>query len=307
MSILPNFFVVGTGKAGTTSLYRYLQQHPQIYMSPIKEPAYFASEIRPENLSEPFERHVRWQSLDRANPLGWLVSEWDDYQRLFDGAKDQKAIGEATTAYLWSETAARNIHSRIPEARIVMILRDPAERAFSHYLHHLAEGLTRSTFREQIEKSARAGGRKLGVLYPFLEIGLYHNQVKRYIELFPRDRIRIYWYEEAWRQPARLLADLFEFLGVDAAFRPDTSRKSLQRRAPRVAAVSYFLNKFDLWSPLKQLVPERLRPGLRGLAYRRGDSLVMDPSDRRYLIEYYAEDVRKLSSLLERDLSAWLR
>ena len=79
--------------------------------------------------------------------------------------------------------------------------------------------------------------------YPFLEIGLYYEQVKRYLERFPRERIRIYWYEEAWRQPGRLMADLFEFLGVDPAFQPDLSRRSLERRAPRLARLELLPEK----------------------------------------------------------------
>ena len=314
-SALPNFFIVGAGKAGTTSLYNYLKQHPQIYMSPVKEPSYFASEIRAENLSEPFLRHVRRQSRelgkvldDRgpARPLGWLALEWDNYMRLFQRAAGEVAIGEATPSYLWSESAPRNIRYRIPAAKIIMILRDPAERAFSQYLHQRAEGLTRFTFREQIEKRVHSGP-KISVLYPFLEIGLYYGQVKRYLDLFPRENIRIYWYEEAWREPSRLLADVFEFLNVDPTFKSDTSRKSLERRAPRLAAVNYFLKKYDFLAPAKRLVPSSLRPSLGALAFERGNSLVMDLQDRRHLIGYYREDIQKLAMLMDRDLSAWLR
>src|SRR6266496_4229203 len=148
-----------------------------------------------------FRKHVRRQSIGMSNPLGWLVLDWDDYRRLFQDVRGETAVGEATPAYLWSETAAGNIHARVPHARIIMILRDPAERAFSQYLHQLAEGLTRYSFREQIEKSARGGQRQLSILYPFLEVGLYYEQVKRYLNHFPRHQIRIYWYEEAWRRP----------------------------------------------------------------------------------------------------------
>jgi Sulfotransferase domain len=93
-----------------------------------------------------------------------------------------------------------------------MILRDPAERAYSQYLHQLAEGLTRYTFRRQCEICARGEGRQLSILHPFQEVGLYHRQVERYLDRFPRANIRFYWYEEDWRQPARLLADLSRFL-----------------------------------------------------------------------------------------------
>jgi hypothetical protein len=312
----PNFFIVGTGKAGTTSLYSYLRQHPQIYMNPVKEPGYFASEIRAGNLSEPIRRHVGAQSLELPRVLndgrpfkqfGWIAEEWDDYARLFRGVNGEKAIGEATAAYLWSATAAANIHARLPLAKIIMILRDPAERAFSQYLHQLSVGLTSSTFREHLEKCAQGGERKLSPVYPFLEIGLYHQQVIRFLDLFPREQIRIYWYEEAWREPASLLADVFRFLDVDAGFQPDLSRKSHQRRAPRLVGLHYFLKHSGFWYPLKSLVPARLISSLRQLAFRRGGSLTMEPRDRRYLIEYYHDDIQRLAALLDRDLSVWLR
>lgn len=231
---VPNFFLVGTGKSGTTSLHRYLQQHPQIYMSPVKEPSYFASEIRPENLTGPLQRHVALQSLELdkhlkdgkpVKPLGWLSAEWDDYLRLFANVKEERAVGEASAIYLWSETAAENIRSRVPDAKIIIILRDPAERAFSQYLHQGSVGFTERSFREHIGECERVAEKKIGILYPFLEIGLYYRQVKRFLDLFPRDQIRIYWYEKDWLQPERLLADLFEFLEVDTSFRPDLSRK----------------------------------------------------------------------------------
>jgi hypothetical protein len=110
-----------TGKAGTTSLYRYLAQHPQIYMSPVKEPCYFASEIRPGNLSAPIQRHIRLESksltrlLDDGHPtnsMGWLACEWDAYLRLFRHVQNEFSVGEASAAYLWSETAAQNIRAR---------------------------------------------------------------------------------------------------------------------------------------------------------------------------------------------------
>jgi hypothetical protein len=312
----PNFFVVGAGKAGTTSLYHYLQQHPQIYMSPVKEPCFFASELRVENLSRDFARHVERQTRELprylgdglpVKPLGWLVSDWDDYLRLFQKVREEKAIGEATASYLWSKTAAANIHARIPHARIIMILRDPAARAFSQYMHQLAEGLTRYTFREQIERGAGAGGREVSILHPFLEVGLYYRQVKRYLDVFPRENIRIYWYEDDWRQPARMLADLFAFLQVDTGFMPDTTHRSLEQRAPRVAAVNYLLKKSNIWPSVKGFVPAVLRGRLRAMAFRGGRPAAMDPKDRQFLIEYYREDVLALSALLGRDLSRWLR
>jgi hypothetical protein len=310
--IIPNFFIVGAGKSGTTSLYSYLRQHPQIFMSPIKEPCYFASEIRVENLTPAYRRHIKRMSqrlpqvLGGTKPFGWLVSEWDDYLNLFDKVEGHTAVGEASAAYLWSATAARNIFSQRPDARIVMILRNPVERAFSQYLHQLSVGLIHCSFREHIRRCVKNDRNTISPQYPLLEIGLYHDQVKRYLGSFPRRNIRIYWYEEAWRQPFVFLADLFRFLDVDPGYRPDTSRRSLERRAPRFPALNLMLKRFELTHALNDAVPAVLRPVVGKLLFQHGAALQMHPSDRQHLIDYYREDVMKLAALLDRDLSMWL-
>jgi hypothetical protein len=312
---LPNFFIVGTGKAGTTSLYHYLRQHPQIFMSPVKEPCFFASEVRIDNLTPLHVRHIRRQSRKLSErladgkpvrPMGWIVSEWEDYLRLFQNVQSETAIGEASVVYLWSETAAVNIASRLPDAKIIMMLRDPSERAFSQYLHQLTAGLTHRTFREHIGKCMRNQDRKISAYYPLLEVGLYHDQVKRYLDRFPRKDIRIYWYEEDWREPSRLLADIFAFLRVDPTFCPDLSHKSLQRSAPRFPGINRFLKQFDITHKAGQVMPDRVRLPIRNLLRRRGPALAMDSGDRRLLVDYYRDDVLKLASLLDHDLSAWL-
>ena len=312
---LPNFFVVGAPKAGTTSLYHYLDQHPQIYMSPIKEPCYFASEVRPENISEEFQQQISREMsalqeyLDSpmcAKRFGGLALEWEHYLRLFQNVKTEKAIGEASVCYLWSKTAAGNIFSRIPGAKIIMILRNPAERAFSQYLHAVTNGLVRKSFREQLQASLRRDSDKFDVLYPFLEFGQYYEQVKRYLELFPRENVRIYFFEEYQKQPSRTLVDVFCFLNVDSSFTPDTSQRHLEPLVPRSIAISYLLKRYGVWQRVKELSPRALRSVLRALAFRRRKSLVMDPEDRAYLIDYYEEDMRNLANLLDRDLRDWL-
>lgn len=269
-------------------------------MSPVKEPSFFASEVRAANLSREFQRHAARQTGELKQ---WLISEWSDYLRLFDAAKDEIAIGEATPSYLWSASAADNIHARLPGAKIVMILRDPAERAYSHYLALVAEGLVRSSFADHIDRCERTGERCIGPWYPFLEVGLYYEQVRRYLDLFAREQIRIYWYEEAWSSPKQFLADLFRFLGVDPAFEPDFSVRSLERRTPRFAAARYLLKQADLLQPLSRAVPGRLRAAV----FRSSPPPPMAACDRQRLVDYYAPDIRRLASLLGRDLDHWLR
>ena len=235
--------------------------------------------------------------------MGWIVAEWEDYLRLFENVRDEIAIGEASAAYLWSETAAESISARIPNAKIVMVLRDPSERAFSQYLHQLAVGLTRSTFREHIERCMSEKSRKFSIYHPLLEVGLYYEQVRRYLDRFPRENIRIHWFEEAWRHPENFLAQLFEFVGVDSAFRPDMSRRSLERRSPRFPALNHAVKRFEVSQRLRGLAPSWLRAGL----FRRGSELKMDASDRQFLVDYYRRDIEKVAGLLGRDLGAWLR
>jgi hypothetical protein len=303
----PNFFIVGTAKAGTTSLYHYLRQHPQIYMSPVKEPCYFASEIRLENLSEAHRRHIRLGSAQNTGrPPGWLFSTWQEYLELFRGVQNETAVGEASVAYLWSETSASNIAASLPDAKIIIMLRDPAERAFSQYLHQVAVGLVRGPFRKHIEECLRKRDRTISEHYPLLEVGLYHDQVKRYLDRFPRKNIRIYWYEEDWREPDRLFADLFQFLGVDKEFRPNSSRKKLERRAPRFARAYHLAMLLDLTHQIGQVIPENLRIPIRNFLFKRGTSLKMASVDRDLLIGYYREDILRLGSLLHHDVSAWL-
>jgi Sulfotransferase family len=312
----PNFFIVGAPKTGTTSLYHYLRQHPQIYLSPVKEPCYFASEVRLEHFSREFQsaaerknrrlRQFLEGTMTGVDP-GGIVANLEDYVSLFKNVDGENAIGEASVCYLWSPTAAANIVSRIPEAKIVIILRDPAERAFSQYLHYAANGLVRRSFREHIERSARNSHREFSTLYPLLENGQYYGQVKTYLELFPNANIQIYFYEEAWRDPLAFLRALFEFLEVDAGFSADVSQRNLQRRAPRVLASYYWFSRSGIAPRLKALAPKAIRDGVRPLLFKSHDSLRMDASDRRYLCGYYRDDVRNLSSLLDRDLGAWLK
>jgi hypothetical protein len=314
--VLPNFFLAGAPKAGTTSLYHYLDQHPQIYMSPIKEPCYFASEFRPENCAQELmptlesgQRELR-KYLDgpmRERRFGGMVTEWEDYVRLFQHVRGETAIGEASVGYLWSETAARNIRAKIPAAKVLLILRDPADRAFSQYLHQVAVHGLRLSFRQQIEACLLNRSRKFSLQYPLLEFGLYHGQVSRLLESFPQQNICIHRYDDYHANPAAVMANIFRFLCVDDTFTPDTSERHLELSVPRLAGVTHALRKLGVWQAIKRIVPAKLLPAARRVAFTPRHQLAMDPADRRYLVDYYAEDIRKLAVLLDHDLNAWLQ
>jgi Sulfotransferase family len=312
---LPNFFLVGAPKTGTTSLCNYLRQHPEIYISPVKEPCFFACEMRSEKFSPAFADLARRSSrnllkyidgpMSDPNP-GGIVSDGNAYLKLFKNVGAEKAIGEASVCYLWSPTAPAKIRAQVPEAKIVVILRDPVERAFSQYLQYAASGLLKTTFRQHIELCLRNTDPALGPLRPFLEYGLYYQQVKRYLDAFSPARVRIYIYEEAWQSPSRFLHDLFCFLGVDAQVHVDTSIKDLERRGPKSMPLHYALRKSGLTPAMKKFLPAPFQISLRSALFKRKPLIQLAPKDRQYTMEYYCADIQKLSGLLGRDLSAWL-
>jgi hypothetical protein len=313
---LPNFFIVGAPKSGTTSLYHCLDQHPDIYMSPVKEPSFFASDIRLELLSQearPLIRHDPGELrayLDgpmQEKGRAALVLEWEDYLKLFKNVRNETAIGEASVCYLWSETAALNIRQRVPAAKIIMVLRNPVERAFSQYLQALASGWVRSSFREVVELDARRNGCGFSILYPLLDYGRYYQQVQRYLQAFPADRVRIYLYEDYQLQTPAVFEDIFRFLNVAADFQVDSSKKYMEPLLPRVSPLGFVLRRPGLLKKAREVVPSTVRTLLRRLSLRPRDATTMDPNDRAYLVNLYREDIRMLSELLGRDLSMWLK
>ena len=300
---LPNFFIVGAPRAGTNSLCDHLDQHPEIYMSPLREPSFFSLEVRPENFEPALQQHTRQQQaatrdyirgpMDRSGVTG-IVTEWEDYIRLFSGVRDQSAIGEASVCYLWSPTAAKAIASVLPHARILIILRDPADRAFCQYLHNVSDGLVDTSFRSHINASMQHTAAGFTALSPLLELGLYTEQVQRYRTLFPAEQLRIWLYEDTTSNPQKFLCEALRFLGVDSAF----------TQHPYTTAIDHTPHRNGLWTTLKNLTPTPIKPCTKN---KKPCSEKMSANDRRFLINYYKTDIDKLAKLLDRDLSSWLR
>ena len=301
MPRLPNFLIAGAPKSGTTSLYHYLDQHPGIYMSAIKEPHYFAAEIREENC----DPGLRCRIARERNRCSGIVAEWDEYLRLFENATDETALGEASVCYLWSPTAPARIAERIPDARILVILRNPVDRAFSQYLHGLGSGVIEWSFREHIRRNLRHRSGQFCAHYPFLEFGLYSKQVARYLDRFGRN-VRVGYYED-WRdRPMEVFRDICRFLNVSPKFSPDMSRRHLTPQIPRSGAIGW-LKRSGWWQAAARVTPARLRPLIRGSLIRRPGTTRMDAADRRYVLDFYREDIRKLAGLVGCDLDGWLR
>jgi len=293
LSRKPDFFIVGAPKSGTTSLYNYLTQHPSIFMPMHKEPHFFG---------------------------GWRqsVSERDfqEYLNLFRGVKDNVLVGEASTTYLYLESAAEEINRFQPQAKIIIVLRDPVDRTYSQYWHHVRNGWTSLSFEEELEeeeKRIREGWRGFlpGDQPPayYIKSGRYADQVKRFLEVFGSDSVKIYLFEDLIKDAKGVCRDVFEFLGVDPD-QPVYIKRVYNVSGPvrNVLLGRLITGRFRTKEVIKKVVPTTWLRAVREWALQRNTGTVpkMDPKTRRRLQQIFREDVLYVQDFTERDLSHWL-
>ncbi|HHP7229388.1 MAG TPA: sulfotransferase [Xenococcaceae cyanobacterium] len=294
---MPNFLIIGAAKAGTTSLYSYLKQHPQIYMSPIKEPRFFALE------GEKLDFRGPTQSINQTS-----VTTLAEYHQLFQEVTTETAIGEASTVYLSSPKAPERIKHHLPDVKLIAILRDPSERAFSSYTHLVRDGYETLSFTEAIAAEAIRIEENWQPLWYYQKRGFYYQQLQRYLELFKPEQIKIYLYEDLAIDSAALIQDVTRFLGVDDTFTPDSTRKNVSGIPKNRLLQNLLTKKNPIKSVLKPLLPEPLRQSvLQSLTKSNlGAKPTLSSEMRQKLIAIYREDILKLQDLIHRDLSQWL-
>jgi hypothetical protein len=301
---MPNFFIIGAQKAGTTSLYHYLRQHPQVYMSPVKEPFFFNHEIGPDGrvVKESFGGPGR-----SRNPK---FADLEEYRALFEGVKEELAVGEASVLYIYVPGTAERIERYAPGAKAIALLRDPAERAYSAFLNAVRGG------REPLSDFARALREEEGrvrenwaYVFRYRSRGFYHAQLGRYYEMFGRERVGVWLYEDLKEDPVGVSQSVFRFLGVDDSFVPDASLRHNPASVPKGEAARLAIRFMNTKLPIiRKIMPPSSKA--RKLVQSRiltEESPPLDPGVRAELIEGYREDVLKLEELIGRDLSAWLR
>lgn len=284
---LPNFMIIGVAKAGTTSLYHYLDQHPQVFMCPEKGSNFFG-----------YEDARNWKWTDEGKPpllRHFQARTFEEYEAFFAGVTDEIAIGEASPQYFRCPTAAQRIYDCIPHVKLVASLRNPADRAFSGFLMRTRRGEPVKDSYEELTRDAS-----------HVRESLYYKRMKRYFDLFLRDQIKIIIFEEFKKDPAKAVVDLFDFLGVDTNFVPDTSIRHNPAGIPKVRLLNRLFFHPTLIRTAKTVFPERVQGMLKQVQQQNLKAPPKFPADlRARLLELYREDIVKLEGLLERDLSIW--
>lgn len=299
----PNFLIIGAMKAGTTSLYYYLNQHPEVFMSPVKEPHFFAFEGQTINFRGPRDQEIMQQMC---------VTERGAYEALFRGVKDEKAVGEASAMYLYYPESAERIKKYNPDMKLIVILRNPVDRAYSSYMHLVRDGREYiSDFESALREEPRRIAENWVPIWHYQKAGFYYLQLKRYLDVFPKNQIKIYIYEEDLKlRPQQTMRDIFLFLEVDEDYIPNMEVLYNLSGIPK----NRKLHNFLIYSnPIKSLLrlffPANVRKkvinSIKNKNLQKGPPLSEDV--RKKLMEIYSDDIRLLGSLLGKDLSIWLK
>ena len=185
------------------------------------------------------------------------------------------------------------------------MLRDPVERAWSQYLQGLGNGAIRWNFRDHIRRNLQHRSKQLCVHYPFLEFGLYSEQLQRSKTRFGSN-VWVGFYDEFKQRPRDVLRDICHFLGLEQEFSPTMDHRHMEAQVPRLGLVGW-LKRSGIWRTTAKLTPSGLRPLFRRALVRKPGTTHMDPADRAYLIDFYREDILQLSRVLGRNLDAWLQ
>lgn len=297
---MPTFLVIGAMKAGTTALYAYLDQHPSVYMSPVKEPNFFAFEGEPPAFQAPIDQGP--EGINRTS-----ITDLAAYRRLFADAPPGAARGEASHWYLYWPAAPARIQHHLPEAQLVALLRNPVERAYSEFLHFVRDGHEPLTdFAEALdaEPGRIARGWALG---RYVDRGRYHQQLQRYTARFDPDQLRVYLFDDFIADPEAVLRDLFAFLDVDPNVDITASRRVNKSGVPQRRWLHYLLTAAQ---PLRETavrwLPERVVDWANALKNQNLEKPPMDSAVRARLVDIFRPEVRRLETLIDRDLSHWL-
>jgi hypothetical protein len=299
---LPDFFVAGAPKAGTTALHAALARHPSLYLSPVKEPKFFLTDGPPPAQGGPGDARTYREHVWRR----------DDYEALFSGAPPGTRRGESTPFYLYSHEAQVRIKALIPQARLIVVLRDPVERAHSNWTHLWSAGL------DPIDDFVAACGAEderiaagWADFWRYIQLGLYGRQLEHLYSIFPREQVLVFRYRSLITNPAGLLDVVCDFLGVEQGVLAEVPRENVTAHPTPTGRHRTLSRMLRAGSAVTSRLPghvgssaiERLQSHLQADAKPRQP---LTWEQRQALIPRFTADIRLLEQLTGEDFSDWL-
>jgi hypothetical protein len=305
--LIPDFLIIGAGKSGTTSLDKYLNQHPEIFIPKVKEPNFYGYE---QTKIEDFKGDIAEILHFKGS-----VTSFTDYIALFKDAAPDQVKGETSNTYMYHPGAPERIKFYNPDMKLIAILRQPAGRLYSRYLHLARENRTPTKdFADCKDKNSIWWKRN-----DLINEGFYYKNLQPYFRLFPKENIRVYLYEELNEKPDQVLRDIYTFLGVNPDFKGDVSVRYNESGIIKNKFLDSIYGQKGILTRLTKLVlpkggVQKLKNSTavqRVVNSLRGKNLAkpkMDPEIRKWLThEVYGADIKNLQTLIGKDLSHWLK
>jgi hypothetical protein len=290
---LPDFLILGAPKAGTTAIYHALRQRPDVFMPRQKELRFFAFAGAQIAKSDPVNRKA--------------VTDLETYRLHFSDAKESQLKGEASPAYLSSELAPGRIRKTVPEARMIAILRNPVDRAFSHFLFAIQQGYEPrdAEFLDALREpyiDHRGFRRKR----PYVADSSYGKSLSRYFRIFDRDQIQLLRYEELKAEPERILKEIFDFLRLGEGPSPTMGSNYAASGIPRNATWHALLkSRYASW-PLKSILGVSRGEACRAALIRNNlYKPVLSEEERLLAYDFFAADIETLEGLVGWDCGGW--
>jgi hypothetical protein len=296
---LPDFLIPGAAKSGTTTLYQLLTQHPDLYFPPSrKEPFFFSfGGEKPTYEDEQFNAIPIWNT--------------QEYLELFKGADENKLCGDASTSYLYTYRKSipllkKFYGERLKEVRVIIIIRNPVQRAYSHYTYLIRNGFENRSFEEAISDKGIAEWKKKRWGFDYLEYGMYSEQIRSFKLAMPRTKV---WLLEDLKKGRETTDAILNHLGVKT-MALDTSMKANPSGIPKHKGLVNLLRKNALAKAIGKTLPPGLQSKLKNQRDKAMSKLLtkepMKDETKTILTKHFEEDITKLQELLDRDLTHWL-
>ena len=301
---LPNLYSIGGMRCGSTTIYNYLQQHPDIFIPDVKEPYFFLKQLLQQKKQS--NSLTGWYADVSERILAKPYQSLDHFLSLYESAKDEKYFADCSH-YLHHPETAELIHQASPNAKFIMCLRDPTLRLYSEYTFNRKQGTITSSFKDFID--GELDGDRQSYIVPEgsrLRKGFYSEGLVTFRRLFGNENVKVVIFDDLKQQPHRVIKEIFSWLNVDSEFQL-TDQHSQLSGIPRSKAISSAMQSNSIVTKLSRLLlPKVLRLKIRHwINLRLLKRVQIDSENEAFLRSLYLEEVEKLESLCDRDFSSW--